>query len=62
MVADAPTMGSLGKRYGAFGGRGIAAGKVEVLLMVSGLVVDKSGITFIFRFRHRPIQLVVFFL
>ena len=34
MVLDAPTIDSLGKRYGAFGGLGMAAGNVEVLLVV----------------------------
>ena len=42
MVADAPTMESLRKRYGAVGGWGITAGKVEILLGVSGLDLDRS--------------------
>ena len=37
MAADVPTMDSLGKRYEAFGGWGMVADKVEVLLVVSGL-------------------------
>ena len=36
MIADVPNADSLGKRYGTFGGWGMAAGKVEVLLVVSG--------------------------
>ena len=32
VVADVPTMDSLGKRYGAFGEWGMAAGKVEIQL------------------------------
>ena len=35
VVANAPTDG-LGKRYGTFNGWGIAAGKLEVLLVVDG--------------------------
>ena len=37
VVADAPTMDRMRKRYGVFCGWRIAAGKVEVLLMISGL-------------------------
>ena len=33
LVADAPTTDGLGKRYGTFSGWGMAAGKVEVLLV-----------------------------
>ena len=40
MVADAPTTDGLGKRYGTFSGWGMAAGKVEVLLVVGGFDVD----------------------
>ena len=43
MVADAPTMDSLGKWYGAFSGRGMTAGKVEVLQVVSVFDVDRSA-------------------
>jgi hypothetical protein len=43
MVADAPTKNSLGKGNGAFGGWEMAAGKVEILLKVSGLDVDRSA-------------------
>ena len=42
MVSDAPTMDGLGKRYGTFSEWGMAAGKVEVLLLVSGFDVDRS--------------------
>ena len=38
IVADVPTMDSLGKRYGAFDGWGMAAGEMEVLLIVVGLM------------------------
>ena len=40
MIADAPTMDGLGKRYGTFSGWGMAAGKVAVLLVVGGFDVD----------------------
>jgi len=40
VVADAPTTDGLGKRYGTFSGWGMAAGKVEVLLVVGGFDVD----------------------
>ena len=43
MVADAPTTVSLGKRYGALGGWGMAPGKVEILLVVGDLDVDSSA-------------------
>ena len=33
VVADAPTMDGLGKMYGTFSGWGMAAGKVQVLLV-----------------------------
>ena len=36
--ANVPTTDSLGKRYGVVDGWGIAAGMVEVLLVLSGLV------------------------
>ena len=36
MLADAPTADSQGKIYGDFGGWGMAARKVEVLLVLSG--------------------------
>ena len=35
-----PTTKGLGKRYGTFSGWGMAAGKVEVLLVVGGFDVD----------------------
>ena len=38
MVADVSIMDSLGKSYRAFGEWGMVAGKVEVLLVVSGLM------------------------
>ena len=38
VVADKPTTDSLGKRYEAFGGWGMAPGKVEILLAVSCLM------------------------
>ena len=41
MVANVPTMDSLGRRYGAFSGWGMAAGKVEVLLVINGFDVDR---------------------
>ena len=40
VVANALTMDGLGKSYGTFGGWGMAAGKVEVLLVVGGFDVD----------------------
>ena len=40
MIADAPTTDGLGKRYGTFSGWGMAAGKMEVLLVVGGFDVD----------------------
>ena len=40
VVAEASTTDGLGKRYGTFSGWGIAAGKVEVLLVVGGFDVD----------------------
>ena len=43
MVADVPTMDGLGKRYGTFSGWGMAAGKVEVLLVVGGFDVDRGA-------------------
>ena len=36
VVANAPAMDSLGKRYETFSGWGMAAGKVEILLAVGG--------------------------
>ena len=38
VVANAPTTDGLGKRYGTFNGWGMAAGKVEVLLWLVGLM------------------------
>ena len=38
VVADAPTTNDLGKRYGTFSGCGMAAGKVEVLLVVGNFL------------------------
>ena len=40
VAANAPTMDGLGKRYRTFNGWGVAAGKVEVLLVVGGSHVD----------------------
>ena len=40
VVADAPTMDGLGKRYGTFSEWGMGAGKVEVLLVVDEFDVD----------------------
>ena len=40
VVADTPTTDGLGKRYRTFSGWGMAAGKVEVLLVVGGFDVD----------------------
>ena len=40
VVANVPTMDGLGKKYGTFSGWGMAAGKVEVLLVVGGFDVD----------------------
>ena len=42
MFANAPTTNGLGKRNGAFSGWGMAAEKVEVLLVVSRLPHDLS--------------------
>ena len=39
IVVDAPSMDILGKRHGAFGG--MAVGKMEVLLVLNGLDVDR---------------------
>ena len=36
VVANAPTLDGLGKRYGTFSGWRMVAGKVEVLLVVTG--------------------------
>ena len=44
MVADAPTTDSLGKKVWSVWQMGIAAGKVEVLLVVIGLDVDSSAV------------------
>ena len=43
LVADVPTMDGLGKRYGMFSGWGMTAGRVEVLLVVSGFDVDRGA-------------------
>ena len=43
MVANMLSTNSLGKRYRAFGEWGMAAGKVEILLVASGLDVDRSS-------------------
>jgi hypothetical protein len=43
VVANAPTTDSMGKRYEAFSGWGMAAGKVVVLLVVSGFDVDRGA-------------------
>ena len=40
VVANPPTTDGLGKRYKTFSGWGMAAGKVEVLLVVGGFDVD----------------------
>ena len=48
VVADAPTTDSLGKRYGTFSGWEMAAGKVEVLRWLVGLMwtdVRKSDLS-----------------
>ena len=42
VVANVHTMDSLGIRYGKFSGWGMTAGKVEVLLVVSGFEVDRG--------------------
>ena len=42
MVTDVPTMDGLEKMYGAFGEWGMEAEKVEVLLVVSGLDLDRG--------------------
>ena len=39
VVVGEPTMDGLGKTYGVFSGWGVAAGKVEVLLVVGGFDV-----------------------
>ena len=43
VVANVPTTDGLGKRYGTFSGWGMAAGKVEVLLVVGGFDVDRGS-------------------
>ena len=43
VVANAPTTDGLGKKYGAFGGRGMESGKVEVLLVVRRFDVDRGA-------------------
>ena len=43
MAADASTMDSLGNRHGAFDGWGMVASKVEMLLVVSRLDVNRSA-------------------
>ena len=40
VVANVPTTDGLGKRYRTFSGWGMAAGKVEALLVVGGFDVD----------------------
>jgi hypothetical protein len=40
---DVPITDNLGKRYGAFGRWRIAAEKMEVLLVVNGLDMDRSA-------------------
>ena len=40
VVVDEPTTDGLEKRYGTYSGWGMAAGKVEVLLVVGGFDVD----------------------
>ena len=42
MVTGVPTMDCLKKRYGVFGGWGMTTGKVEILLVVSGLDMDRT--------------------
>ena len=42
VVENVPAMDGLGKRYGAFGGWGMAAGKVQVLLVVLRFDVDRG--------------------
>ena len=42
VVANAPTTNGLGKRYGAFSGWGMAARKVEILLVVSRFHVGRG--------------------
>ena len=42
VVANAPTMDGLEKRYGTFSGWGMPVGKVEVLLVVGGFDVDRG--------------------
>ena len=41
VAENAPTTDGLGKRYGMFSGWGMAAGKVEVLLVIGGFDVDE---------------------
>ena len=43
VVENAPTTDDLGKRYRVFGGWGMVAGKVEVLLVVSRFDVDRGA-------------------
>ena len=43
VVADTPTTDGLEKRYGMFSGWRMAAGKVEVLLVVGGFDVDRDA-------------------
>ena len=43
IVAVVPTTNSLGKWYGTVGGWGMAAGKVEVLLVASEFDVGRSA-------------------
>jgi hypothetical protein len=43
VVVNAPTTDGLGKRYGTFSGWGMAAGKVEVLLVVGEFDVDRGA-------------------
>ena len=42
VVTNAPTMNGLEKRNGAFSGRGMTAGKVEVMPAVSTFEVDRG--------------------
>ena len=43
VVANAHTTDGLGKRYGTFGGWGMLAGKVEVLLVVRRFDVNRGA-------------------
>ena len=43
VVANAPTTDSLGERYRTFSGLRMAAGKVEVLLVVGGFDMDRGA-------------------